>query len=186
MGILPASAANICALWNIHGAACARASPECGQRCEQIERSLGWAEAKREEFSGDPGHGQLQSPLTLQPPLPSCFDVGIYYSTPQRTHVHFAARWRGGRIAVVHHRVPYLHVYNEREERELVTHRLIFEVWSSGSFSVSRMHTASKLVYCSFSFFFPVTRFSPKALKLMNSLNCVAKKCEKTQTCVIF
>lgn len=48
----------------------------------------------------------------------------------------------GGRIvvvcasqpAVVHRRISYLHACNEREERELMTRRLIFKVSSSASF----------------------------------------------------
>lgn len=46
----------------------------------------------------------------------------------------------GGRIVVVcasqqfvHRRVSYLHACNEREERELMTHRLFFKVSSSPS-----------------------------------------------------
>lgn len=36
--------------------------------------------------------------------------------------------------AVVRRRISYLHVCNEREERELMAHRLIFKVSSSASF----------------------------------------------------
>lgn len=169
MGILPASAAYIWALWNIHGA-----SPEFGQRCEQIERSLGWAEAKREGFSGDCVRGQLHSPRLWCPDL---------LFIPWRTHVHFSAwRW-SGRIVVVRRRVFYLHVCNERQGREARDSPSHLQGLKLG-FLFCRECTQPPNE-CIVVGFFSRTTLSPEVSERVN-WNYVGRMWEKTQNCTEF